>query len=71
MKRPPMTDAKDKLRLLRQAYIVRSRNDDRDPEMFGAVSALSWVLEGKPYDKIDEYIDIYKAEQQERRVNAE
>lgn len=71
MKRPAMSDAKDKLRLLRQAYIVKSRNQERDPEMFGAVSALSWVLEGKPYEKIDEYIKDYKSEQQERRVNAE
>lgn len=71
MKRPKMPEAKDKLRLLRQAYIVKARNEDRDPEMFGAVSALSWVLEGKPYGKIDEYINDYKAEQQERRVNAD
>jgi len=68
VKRPPMKDAKDKLRLLRQAYIVKSRANDRDPEMFGAVNALMWILEGKSYDKIDEYIAEYQQEQEARRV---
>lgn len=78
MKRASVKESRDTLRLLRQAYLWAKRRNDEEKddemrrvlwEMYGAVSALDWVLNGKEYKNVTAFIAKYhEASDAERRA---